>query len=414
MKFELRARTEPGARFVGMAEEHAETFRLTAADHDINGAFPFEWVDEMKRSGFVAACVPTELGGLGLESVHDLAVGMGRLGRGDGSIAIGITMHFLVTWGTARRLRMGDGAPRPGESLLREIAAGNLVVAVLNSESGSDNRHPFAEATRTDGGYLVNGRKAFGTLSPAAQLVSVRVRLPRQGESYRMASALVRTDAPGVESLHNWDAMGMRASGSHDIVLKDVFVAEGAIGPPTPWGVLGEAGTVGGTISALSLSAVFMGIAEEAHRLTLETIVRRKRQPDGAPLAHWYPVQEKVAEMEVSLAAMRAMLDRSGRIADAYFGDSETGEAAPANGAELLKDAQCTKRFLNRTAVEVVNAAVTISGGAAYMSRNRLSQLYRDVRAGPFMSPFNEFEAAEYIGRVALGLPGEAPISANG
>ena len=409
MNLELRARTDAGARFIALAEEHAETFRLTSADHDFNGTFPFEYVDEMKRSGFIAGCVPEECGGLGLDSVRDLAIGMSRLGRGDGSIAIGITMHFLGTWGAARRWRAAESEPRPGDAFLRDVAAGNQVLAVLNSEPGSDNRHPFAEATPTEGGYLLNGRKGFATLSPAAQQFSIRVRLPDIGDGYRMASATVRSDAPGLDNLRNWDALGMRASGSHDVVLKDVFVPEGALSPPTPWGILGELGSIGGTVSALSLSAVFMGIAEESQRLTLESIARRKRQPGSTPLAHWYPVQEKVAELEVGLAAMRAMLSRSGNLADAFLG-AETGETAPASGDELLKDAQCTKRFLNRGAIEVVDSAITISGGGAYLSRNRLSQLYRDVRAGPFMSPFNEFEAAEFIGRVALGLPGEGPL----
>jgi alkylation response protein AidB-like acyl-CoA dehydrogenase len=410
MNLELRARTEAGARFIALAEEHATMFRSTSADHDFTGTFPFEYVDEMKQSGFISACVPSELGGLGLESVRDLATGLSRLGRGDGSIAIGITMHFLVTWGTARRWQRAQSEPRAGDSMLRDVAAGKLVVAVLNSESGSDNRHPFAEATPTEGGYLLNGRKSFGTLSPAAQQFSIRVRLPDEGDGYRMASAMVRFDAPGIENLGNWDAMGMRSSGSHDLVLNDVFVPASALSPATPWGILGEPGSVGGTVSALCLSAVFMGIAEEAQRLTLETVAKRKKQPGGTPLAHWYPVQEAVAEIEVTLSAMRAMLSRSGNLADAFFLGVDTGDGAPGSGAELLKDAQCTKRFLNRGAIEVVNAATTIAGGGAYLSRNRLSQLYRDVRAGPFMSPFNEFEAAEYIGRVALGLPGEGPL----
>lgn len=411
MNLELQARTEPGGRFIALAEEHSEAFRQTSADHDLDSSFPHEYVDEMKRSGFTAACVPVELGGLGLDSVRDLAVGLSRLGRGDGSISIGIAMHFLSTWATARRWHAEPAEPRPGEALLRDVAAGTKILAVLNSESGSDNRHPFAEAVPVKGGYRLTGRKAFATLSPAAQQFTVRVRLPDLGEGYRMAQATVRADAPGVESQHNWDAMGMRASGSHDVLLKDVFIPESVLSPPTPWGVLGPAGAIGGTVAGLCLSAVFMGIAEEAMRITVETVARRVRQPGARPLAHWYPVQAKVADIEIAVAAMRAMLQRSGNLADAFFLHAETGEVAPATPEELVKDAQITKRFLNRSAIEVVDDAVAVAGGGAYLTRNRLSQLYRDVRAGPFMSPFNEFEADEFIGRVALGLPGEGPLA---
>ena len=91
---ELTAITEPGRRFVALAEEHAADFATRAAEHDRDGTFPTENFQAMQQSGFLAAPVPEEFGGLGLFSIHDIGVGLSRLARGDGSRAIAANMHL--------------------------------------------------------------------------------------------------------------------------------------------------------------------------------------------------------------------------------------------------------------------------------------------------------------------------------
>jgi alkylation response protein AidB-like acyl-CoA dehydrogenase len=154
----------------------------------------------------------------------------------------------------------------------------------------------------------------------------------------------------------------------------------------------------------MGLVGVFLGIAEAARDLSVEMVTTRRRGPRGRPLAERAAVQHLVAEIEIDLAAARAMLARTATTADAFFSQLPAGKVPLGELHALMKDFQCTKWFVNRKAIEIVDRALTVSGGAGYLSGNALSRLYRDVRAGPFMQVFSPNEAFEYIGKVTLGL----------
>src|SRR5262245_62131047 len=132
MDFELLANSDAGRQFVALAEKHAPAFFARADQHDRDGTFPFENIDELRRCGVMAACVPEEFGGLGVESVHDYIVGMNRLGRGDGSTAIAANMHIARPWRLARAWRGAASTARTRQAerlggLLRRIGRGDEV-----------------------------------------------------------------------------------------------------------------------------------------------------------------------------------------------------------------------------------------------------------------------------------------------
>jgi alkylation response protein AidB-like acyl-CoA dehydrogenase len=80
MDFELKPRTEAGMAFVTLAEKHAAEFAARAEHFDRTNTFPQENIVALQQSGYLAATVPCELGGLGVESAYDAALGASRLG----------------------------------------------------------------------------------------------------------------------------------------------------------------------------------------------------------------------------------------------------------------------------------------------------------------------------------------------
>ena len=394
---ELQPLTKPGRRFVELAEEH-----------DREGTFPVEAFEAMKASGFMAATVPEAFGGLALDSAHDLGVGLNRLARGDGSVAIAANMHLsfgLIGTRLVRGAREAgdDETVAATEGLLAMVGGGAIAMANA-TEAGTDLRHPLTEATPVEGGWAINGRKIFGTLSPIADLFFVPARTPREDGSYGRGFAFVFRGTSGQQILDNWDALGMRASGSNDVVYENCVVPEAlfTLGEDD-WGVESELDLVIGTAGNIGLVASFVGIAEAARDLTVEMARTRRKAPSGRVIGERSGIQRLVAEMDVALATARALLHTVGEAIDDVI-QRPVAEVTVDEFHRLNKEFQATKLVANRAAIDVVDRALTVSGGAGYLATNRLSRLYRDVRAGPFMQPLSPVEVHEYIGKIALGL----------
>jgi alkylation response protein AidB-like acyl-CoA dehydrogenase len=284
--------------------------------------------------------------------------------------------------------------------LLRQVGAGQVVICAVCSEPGTDLLHPLVEATKTADGWRLNGRKIFGTMSPAAQLFNVSCRVRDAQGQWLWAMATVPRESSGVDVRMNWNALGMRASGSHDVVLTDCLVPDDALITLGSWGEWTEVFLGGNLTITTGLVGAFLGIAEAARAAIVALVTTRRKGPSGRALAERYPIQHTIAEIEIDLAASRAMLGRTATLADALFQQYPQGGVPLDALHHQMKDFQCTKWFVTRKAIEIVDRALTASGGEGYLSHSPLSRLYRDVRAGPFMQLFSPNEAFEYIGMV--------------
>lgn len=157
--------------------------------------------------------------------------------------------------------------------------------------------------------------------------------------------------------------------------------------------------------NTIGLLAGFLGIAESAHEWVVQAARSRRKAPYDRAVAEFTGIQRLIAESEIDLAVCRSMLERTCRLADDVFHPDDPADPTLEDAQQLLQEFQCTKLTVNRKAIEVVDRALTASGGAGYMNRaGPLARLYRDVRAGPFMQAYSPVEAYEYIGRSALGV----------
>lgn len=404
--FELHPRTDAGRKVVELAEQHAAEARARASEHDSDGTFPYEAIDAMKASGFLTAGVPQEFGGGGVSSIHDMMVATNRLGRADGSLAIAVNMHFSVVLIASRLLRgareRGDAEASALELFLGALGSGFIAMANA-TESGTDVRHPMTEVTRVEGGWRVDGHKTFGTLSPVADVMIVPARMRREDGTYANGTAIVFRGTPGQTILDNWDALGMRGSGSNDVVYENCVIPEEMFFVESDWGELDEGKLIIGTGANLGLLGAFVGIAEGARDYVVELLRKRTKQPTGRPLAERQGIQHAMAELELELNTCRAHLSWIGTHVDRVLVERPVMSVSMFDLHQLMAVSQASKLVLQRAAIEVVDKALQLSGGAGYMNVSPLARWYRDVRAGPFMQPLSANDAHGYLGRVALG-----------
>jgi alkylation response protein AidB-like acyl-CoA dehydrogenase len=334
--------------------------------------------------------IPEELGGLGATLLERIKA-QERLAQGCGATALAINMHFnalgllIDLWRKLRDAKI--------ENALRQIAQGRLICG--GSASEPDNAipvlRPRATARRVAGGWLVNGRKIFGTQSIALDLYfseATWVDSP-QGETI-ITFVVPPRDTPGLVFKDDWHTMGMRATASRSAELKDAFVPETAV-------MLQRKTFTRGGITELFLRAPFtigapyLGIAIAARNFVVEFMRDRPRYPLKTPMSHLPSVYTKVGEMDVLIEGARAVLWKAAAEAD-------TDE--PASWA---RKSVAARMITMENSVRVVDLALRAVGGASYFKRLPLERYFRDVRAALY-HPLDSDETLEFLGKSAFGI----------
>lgn len=362
--------------WTALARELGPRFAARASSHDAADSFVADNYRDLRERRVFSAGVPAELGGGGA-SHAELCAMVRLLGQHCGSTALALAMHTHQVAIAAWRWRHEAA---PVEPLLRRVATEQ---AILVTSGGSDWLAGSGRAEKVDGGYRVTGRKVFASGAPAGDLfMTMAVHDDPEGGPTVLHFA-IPLDAHGLEVQDTWRTLGMRGTGSHDIVLNGVFVPDAAIGIRRPPGRWGPAWHLVAMLALPLIYAVYVGIAEGARGLAI-------RQAAGR--GHDAGIQELVGRMENELAiakmALRQMIDAA---------------ASGGVGGETTNEVLIGRAVAGPAAIRTVEVAMEVTSGAGFYRDLGLERLFRDVQAARY-HPVRGSAQLIYAGRMALGL----------
>jgi alkylation response protein AidB-like acyl-CoA dehydrogenase len=385
-----------------------ERFAPRAERHDRDASFPFDDYADLRSEGLLGLCVPERYGGLGADFETYCLVAE-ELAQGNASTALTFNMHCLtmMMMGVlADDMAMDPAARERHETLravkYREVVEDGVFYGQPHSEpveqGETDTRLSVGgrrfgtTARKVDGGYVVNGRKFFVSLGGCAPYYATpAIRLGDEPWIERTLYLKVPKDAPGVSFLGDWDAMGMRATLSRDMVLENVFVPDDAeVLPPGLFGAMYNAFPH----LFLSFSATFLGVMQAAYDGALAYLTGRM---PGAPPLHTEVAAKgpAIAEMLFTLESARALY---------YRAISEARVDAPPEAVQRARAAHVT---VQRAVVALTQEAIRVCGGRAFLKRYPLERYARDARAAALMRPWTEEIAMQQAWETALGLGGQ-------
>ena len=384
-------------RLTELPTDLLEGFRARAGELDRTNSYFADDLAELREIGYLAAAVPAHLGGWGLD-LAQLAASQRRLARYAPATALAMTMHSYWIGAAAELDKAGDSSQR----WILEAAVNGEVIAAGHAETGNDIPVLLSTcaAERVNGGYVLTGRKQFGSNGPAWTWLGAHAIDASAPGGPQIVHAFVERTSPGVTVVETWDTLGMRPTQSHDTVLDSVFVPDARVGRVVPAGDGSDPYLVAMLMWALPLIAtVYVGIAERALELAASGARRKTSVAIERGAYAYHPmVQHQIAEMYLELDAAQATVDR---FVDDWVAGADHGDA-------WVSKVYSMKWRAVEAAKRVVDIALDVSGGGGMFRGNELERLYRDVRCGGF-HPGNDAITHEVVGKSVLGVLGEQP-----
>lgn len=362
--------------WAGVAHRVAEGFGPPVAEADRTGELSTAAFERLREEGITSALVPADLGGGGVSHAE-----MGRilreLGRHDPATAVTLAMHqHLVAFQVWRHNHGQDAS-----GVLKKVVGG----AVLISTGASDWVGSTGSARKVEGGYVVNARKAPASGCEAGDVLVTSIRWDDAPDGPAVLHCSVPMSADGVTIDKTWDALGLRATGSHTVVLTDVMVPDAAVAltrPADVWHPVWDA-VIGCALPLIM--APYLGITDAAVSAALDR-VQGRADPHIVQLA----------------GEMRTAHLTGADAVDAMFSAAENLHFA--NTIDHSAATLCRKATAADALIQAVRLAIEMVGGIGYSRATPLERLYRDVH-GCLFHPLPRAKQVAFCGRVALGLP---------
>jgi hypothetical protein len=363
--------------------ELIERTRENARNHH----FDLELVQKIAAQGYLGAIVPPEYGGAGLDYLsYGLIVE--EIGRGDSAIRTVISVQTslvcsaILRWGTEEQKN----------SYLPKLCAGEWLgcFGLTEPDTGSDAASQRTRATRTDGGWVINGAKMWISMGNYAKVALIFAQTDPELGYKGLACFLVDTDQPGFKTQTIEHKMGLHASDTASIALEDVEVSDADM--------LGEIGD-GFKVAMSSLDSgrysvaagcvgICQGCVEESVRYATE------REQFGRPIASFQLVQAMIADMVLKTDASRMLVWRAGWLKD--------------QGRPNTLETSVAKLHATEASLECANLAIQVHGGAGYVDDHPVERYFRDARVTTLYEGTSQIQKL-IIGRAMTGINALVP-----
>ena len=372
------------------ATELRDHFAVTAADYDRSAEFPFANFEALRDAGILNITVDARYGGPGM-GLEAACRAVSLIAEGEPSTALVYAMHLIYH---AVPALTHSWSASVHETMCREALAGIALVNVqrVEPELGTPTRGglPSTTATRTSAGWRISGHKLYSTGSPLLRYFITWARTA--GDDPQTGWFCVPRETPGLKIVETWDHMGMRATGSHDLILDGCeipFEYALDVRPVTEWM---PPEPTGGAWNNLVLAALYHGVAHSAANWLAGYLHERTPSNLGASLATLPRMQSAMGEIETLLYANERLIYGLAAELDAV------GYRTKAVGGTAM-----TKMVATNNAIKAVDIALSLIGNPGLYRANPLERHHRDVLCARIHMPQDDM-VTQAAGRLVLGI----------
>ncbi|MDL5361571.1 acyl-CoA dehydrogenase family protein [Halalkalicoccus sp. NIPERK01] len=337
-----------------------EEIAPVAREHDEEGKYPHDLIEEAARYDLVAPNIPEKYGGPGMDTLSSVIV-TEELWRADPGIGSAIGSRGF---GSNMILEFGDEWMK--DEWLTAIASGESACASAISEPahGSNVAGMETRAERDGDEWVLNGNKMWITNGTVADVAVVMAKTDPDAGKRGITAFLVPTDSDGFSAEKIDNKLGIRASDLAELILDDVRVPEGNVIGEVDEGFYQLMNFF--SSGRVSVAAQAVGAAQGALDAALE--YAGEREQFGQKIGEFQAIQHKLAEMATDVEAARSLTYRA------------ASEVEKDDRRAAMKFASMAKLFASEHAVDVADESIQVHGGAGYVTDHPAERYYRDAR----------------------------------